>query len=299
MGYYVVADGGGTKTKFRLLDAEGRTAAETTLPGSNPTAIGVKTAVAVLQKGVEEVARMAGIGLPEIGRGAFFVPVLWRTREVLKGVFPFPAEVRSDTEAALWTALGSSDGLVALSGTGSFVRGRFQGKEVLVGGWGAALGDRGSGYAIGLGLLQAAAEQFDRGQRESPLLGEVERVLGVSSLEQVKSRQAEKGFLAPTQVAGLCPVAAELAERGDERALAVLERAAEDLADQAAACAERLGLSCDAAFPLGVTGGVMGGGGPAWNCCGRALKKQFPRANVFLPRREPIDGAADYMKSLI
>ena len=35
MAYYVAADGGGTKTKFRLLDGGGETVSEVTLPGSN------------------------------------------------------------------------------------------------------------------------------------------------------------------------------------------------------------------------------------------------------------------------
>lgn len=299
MAYYVAADGGGTKTKFRLLDGGGETVSEVTLPGSNPTAIGVEAAVALLQKGTAEAARAGGIGLSEISRGAFFVPVLWRTKDVLKGAFPFPAEVRSDAEAALWAALGPRDGMVVLSGTGSFVRGRFQRKEAMTGGWGAALGDRGSGYAIGLGLLQEAARRFDRGQKEDRLLQAVEKALKVSALEEVKGLQTEKEGLPPARIAALCPVAAALAEQGEEQVLKILEQAAADLADQAEACAEQLGLSGGGLFPLGVTGGVMQSGVAAWICCKKALESRFPRAEVFLSRREPMDGAADYIRSLL
>lgn len=199
----------------------------------------------------------------------------------------------------MWAALGPKDGITALSGTGSFVRGRFQGREVLVGGWGAAIGDGGSGYSIGLAALRHAAKCFDEGRREDALLREVEKAFQIESFERVKALQARKDFLTPARVAALCPVVTELAGQGETAALEMLEQAAKDMAGQVAICAERLGLSRNSTFSLGLTGGVVRNDPLTWSLFKRTLGEQFGTAEIFLSVREPIHGAADYMRSFI
>ena len=50
-----------------------------------------------------------------------------------------------------------------VSGTGSGCYGKsLQGRGVKVGGWGHVLGDKGSGYDIGLRALQAVIDAYDQ-----------------------------------------------------------------------------------------------------------------------------------------
>jgi len=93
-----------------------------------------------------------------------------------------PVYVTSDLETAL-AAAESEDGhkiaakVLILSGTGSCCFGRRAGSRgttratVQAGGWGHILGDRGSGFDIGLRALRAVVAEFDRTVRW-PALGE-------------------------------------------------------------------------------------------------------------------------------
>lgn len=89
MACYVIADGGGTKTRFQLLDRAGEAMAEVVLPGSNPSAIGVDASVEILRQGVERLTCMAGISVDLICRGRFLCRCCGGSRGVLKGYSPF------------------------------------------------------------------------------------------------------------------------------------------------------------------------------------------------------------------
>jgi glucosamine kinase len=104
------------------------------------------------------------------------------------------------------------------------------------GGWGPALGDEGSGFWIGQEALRAGFWAKDRGIATT-LLAEIGESWGLKSLgEIVEMANAHPG----PDLRALVPVIVRCAEAGDELAIAVLERAGVELAEQVALVALKM-----------------------------------------------------------
>jgi N-acetylmuramic acid 6-phosphate etherase len=155
-----------------------------------------------------------------------------------------PCLACSDLESALaadcWgTARGGElTRVLVLSGTGSCCYGRdAAGREAKVGGWGHLLGDKGSGYEIGLRALKAVVYYYDR-DGSWPALGQrLLRALGLNSPEDLIPwvQSAQKREIARLTV----EVFSSWAKR-DKIAGDILEGAAHSLARDAVSCARRL-----------------------------------------------------------
>lgn len=295
MAFYIAADGGGTKTLFRLINGEKNTVASLRAPGTNPVHIGVDRAVKTIEESINQLIASAGLKQEDICRAALFIPVLWRKKDVFDGRFPFPVELLSDTTAAVWAALGQEDGIVVLSGTGSFASGRYNGRSLFVGGWGPYIGDEGSGFAIGRAALCHAARQYDSSALEDELTRLLKSSLGIRTIDELKVLQADSTFLSPSRIASLCPLVEEAAEHGSQAALKILNHAACELGELAHTCLHRLSVPEHQPVKLSVTGGAAVNNKLFLASCIKTLENRFPSAHVFSSARAPIEGAEDYV----
>ena len=295
MKKYIIADGGGTKTKYILIDQAKTELCSLIGPGTNPVHIGLESAKSSLIEHIETLISQSGLCPEEISAVALFVPVLWRHCSGLGEHFPFPCPILSDTEAALWAALGESDGLVVLSGTGSFVRGKNDGKELLVGGWGYAFGDEGSGYALGIAALRHAASVFDSGACDDQLTESILEHYRIFSADELKALQKDPEMLKAKNIAALCPLLEKTARNGCSAADEIIRTQAGALAAQAAVCAERLGFDTGSPIKIGLTGGVLSNNYRIKALYTETLRGLFPAADIFLTERDPSEGAKDYV----
>ena len=221
-----------------------------------------------------------------------------RIRAAAGKVWPhLPVHATDDLETALAAAAGR-DGrettatVLILSGTGSCCFGRrpgAQGGTIRLGGWGHILGDRGSGYQIGLQALRAVAGEMDR-RGQWPALGEsILRVLQLNEPDDLIdwAKGAEK-----SEVAALAPTVFAAAARRDPVARKILADAAAALAEDGAHCARRLaGESAPAEFVL--AGGILlKQAGFARQVAAR-LRQLRPGARVRRLRRESVWGAVE------
>jgi N-acetylmuramic acid 6-phosphate etherase len=154
-----------------------------------------------------------------------------------------PCHVFSDLDSALEADNWASETqeftqVLVLSGTGSCCYGRnLKGLQAKVGGWGHLLGDKGSGYEIGLRALKAAVYYYDR-DGVWPKLGQrLLRAIGLNCPEDLIPwvQRAEKH-----QVAHLAIEVFSSWPKGDRIARDILEGAAHSLARDAVSCARRL-----------------------------------------------------------
>jgi N-acetylmuramic acid 6-phosphate etherase len=128
--------------------------------------------------------------------------------------------------------------VLVISGTGSCCYGRAAtGATAKAGGWGHLLGDRGSGYEIGLRALQAVLRQSDR-LGVWPLLGQ--QVLRRLQLNEPNDLVDWAQKASKAEVAALALEVFAAWEHDDPLAAAILRGAADTLAADAAACARRL-----------------------------------------------------------
>ena len=128
--------------------------------------------------------------------------------------------------------------VLALSGTGSCCYGRAaDGRSAKFGGWGHILGDKGSGFEIGLRALKAVVYYFDRDGEWSELGRRILRALQLNEPNELTGwvQTAAKG-----DIAALAIEVFAAAARRDKIASDILAGAAHSLAKDAASCARRL-----------------------------------------------------------
>lgn len=166
--------------------------------------------------------------------------------------------VRVVHDAVPVLAAGSPDGwgVALIAGTGSFAFGQARdGRTTRAGGWGYLFGDEGSGYAIALAGLRAAAQSADGRAPATRILESLLARLGLEKplelIPAVYRIAADR-----SRIAAFADVVTQAAEDGDVQARQILDSAASELAAMVAAVARKLGFA-DGAFPLAVTGGVL------------------------------------------
>jgi N-acetylmuramic acid 6-phosphate etherase len=169
-----------------------------------------------------------------------------RIRIAAAKVWPgVPVVVTNDLETALMAAdppRGSghrhAPQVLVLSGTGSCSFSRTaDGKTARVGGWGHVLGDKGSGFEIGLRALKAVVYYLDR-DGEWSALGE--RILRALLLNQPDDLPAWAQNASKTEIAALAVEVFRAWSAGDKIATDILTGAAESLAKDAITCAGKV-----------------------------------------------------------
>jgi N-acetylglucosamine kinase-like BadF-type ATPase len=166
------------------------------------------------------------------------------------------AAVEVIEDAALLLAAGTPEGwgVAVVAGTGSMAFARSpDGRTARSGGWGPLLGDEGSGYAIALAGLRAAARAADGRGPATPLTDRLLAAHGLSRPEELVGVVYRGGDRAA--LAALAPIVLEAATSDDSVAGEIVRTAASELAAAAAAAARQLGLG--SAFPVALAGGLL------------------------------------------
>ncbi len=260
-------DGGATKTVAWLALRSGggkpSVVGRGTAGSANPQAIGFDAALRNLDQAIAAAFEEAGV---EPGPLAAAVLALagWdraQNRRVLHHWAQerrLAARFRSVHDALPVLVAGSPEGwgVALVSGTGSFAFGQTpEGRSVRAGGWGYLFGDEGSGYAIALAGLRAAAKSADGRAPATRLVDALLRRLDLR--EPPELIPAVYQFADDrARIASLADVVTQAADEGDAQARGILDEAAGELAAMVAAVAQNLGFS-HGAFPLALTGGVL------------------------------------------
>lgn len=302
-------DGGGTKTVAVVVAADtplptsALTAMEMPLLGraqsgsSNWNSVGVETAHANWSAAIRQALAAAGgelsdvaaicVGMSGVDRPGDRAQVQQWLDDLLPGV---AAQIVNDAVIALASGTaGELMGVVIVSGTGMIALGYNRaGERVRAGGWGALLGDGGSGYALGAAILRAATWAADGRAPETALLPAVLAFLHLDHPDQLVRWAYDD--IAWARFAELAPLASRCAEQGDPAALAILEQGAADLAIAVETVARRLGLA-ESDFPLVTTGNNLRPGRLLDGLRAR-LQPIFPHMRFVQPPVEPVVGAA-------
>jgi N-acetylglucosamine kinase-like BadF-type ATPase len=235
----------------------------------------------------------------------------------------------AEGETPRWAAHYWIDGHVGVTvdaGTGSIARGWTpDGQHAGAGGWGATLGDEGSGYWIGLQAMKAICEAQDGRIEETDLTQLVFEHLGFRDVWDMVF-QVSYGMVAPAdgsatlrvgpdsgaehtrsglvvrkpkdvhspmlrhEVASLCPLVVRAAQQGDRTARRILVAAGHELGRLAVALIKRLYMTPEA-FAVVPFGGVFKAGDLVLDSFRQTIAATAPGAQVVLPRFEPVVGA--------
>lgn len=290
-------DGGGTKTVCIALDLAGKPLGEGRAGSSNRNSVGNETAQANVNRAIQTALQAAhrslnqvaaiGLGMAGVDRGPERAQVTSWIEALLPGI---PVTIDNDAMAALASATGGElYGVVLISGTGMIVYGvDRQGQRRRAGGWGALLGDRGSGYALGVAALTAIANATDGIGPPTALQAAV-----LQHLQLTRPQDLVTWIYADitwARFAALAPLVTQCAEQGDAVANAILDQAADDLTTTVKAVVNGLQLA-QTAFPLVLAGGNLQPG-LLRNRLEPRLQQLAPAAHITNPQIEPAVGAA-------
>lgn len=278
-------DGGGTKTIAALADRSGTIIRCGFGGGVNP------------MDNPDWRSELQRALAPFIGDGTIvsvaaalpvFGEVLHMSREQEKLIGQaFPSArttVLNDVDAAQRGAFAGKAGILILSGTGSMVWARdAKGQSARSGGWGDVIGDEGSSYWIGRLALNLVSQSLDGRAPPSKLTGMLFDYLGLD-LSDAMNALGDWVSVVPqprSAIAGLAILVDRAAREGDNGAIGLLERAADELAKHHRAIAKQ----CDAGVGWTYAGGTFSSA-----VLLEALEKRIGTA-ALAPELPPIGGA--------
>ncbi len=232
---------GGTRTVALLADERGEMVERKTAGPANLKLLDDAALVAHFRGLAASLPQPGAIAIGMAG--ARTAKDFQRIQRAASEVWPgIPARFTNDLETALAAAPETSRKpdvrVLVLSGTGSCCFGVSKQRTVKVGGWGHILGDKGSGYEIGLRGLKAVVYHYDR-DGVWPGLGQ--RLLRKLCLNEPNELIEWVQRATKADVAALAVEVFEAWHAGDGIATDIVDAAASSLGRDAIACAKRLG----------------------------------------------------------
>ena len=313
-------EGGGTRTVALLADAAGHLLKRAESGPANvrlltdaqllrhfreiaksfprPAAVGIGLAGARDEKDRERIRRAAAIAWPRVPCHATndLETALAAGSSLFKRQNPKPRRTGHGAARASDETTSGAQVLV-LSGTGSCCYGRAAGgRTAKMGGWGHMLGDKASGYEIGLRALKAAVFYFDRDGTWSRLGQQLLRTLQLNEPEDLIRWAQSAG---KTEIAALTMEVFAAAARGDRIARDILEGASASLANDAVSCATKLLGKTHAPVRFVLAGSVLLKQPRFSQKIAREIKTRWPGASVTPLKRESAWGAVALAQTLV
>lgn len=293
MDYLLGIDGGGTHTTAWLADARLSVLARVETGPSNPIKVGTTSAQRELGRAYHAALREAHVHRDQLGAvcaglaGGNSARVHQNMLSWLRKSIPARAHLlTTDAMIALTAALGESEGIIVIAGTGSIAYGRGPSGRILrAGGWGNLFDDTGSGYDIGRKAVACALRAFDGRDKRTGLADSICRQLRLKNITEIVAKP-----VAAQNIAGLFPLVQKAARAGDRVARKLCHEAAADLAD--------LALSLIAQFkwngqsvPVICSGGVFQSSPVILRRFAQRIRERVPGTRISLLRCEPVEGA--------
>ncbi len=227
MNLFLGIDAGGTATKSRLTDANGKILG-TGMAGPANTRIGIDRLYATLLDAGMQAAKSAGLGDEDIARIRCGMGIAGINRMGIKPQiqalsFPFAnSQFTSDAMIANLGAHLGGDGAILIIGTGSVGLVKRGEDSASIGGYGFPISDEGSGAALGLSAIRHALRALDGRTKPTPLSQAVTKQFD-HAIPRVIAWMDEA---APGDFASFAPLVMDYADNGDEIALSIVRDAA-------------------------------------------------------------------------
>jgi N-acetylglucosamine kinase-like BadF-type ATPase len=176
--------------------------------------------------------------------------------------------IGTDVALAYRSEFKDGEGIYLYAGTGSIaVHITKTGEEISIGGWGFLLGDEGAGYWIGREALRHLMTQIEELSSLDELSTSISQAVGGKDWPSIRQFVYSKDRSA---IAGLTPTVANCASNGSKSAVAILDNAANYLAELALRMEARLkSVNMPIAFGGGIASPALG--------IGQAIKSKLGR----------------------
>jgi N-acetylglucosamine kinase-like BadF-type ATPase len=262
---YLGVDGGGSKTRFLLIDEEGTVLGAHTDGPAYHLEVGLEALERMLTRGIERTLQQAGIATAEVSYAFLGLPAYGEDRGVQAKLDEAPAAALADGRYRCgndmvcgWAgALAGADGINIVAGTGSIAYGEYAGRSARAGGWGELFSDEGSAYWLAREGLQLFSRMSDGRCPRGALHGILRRHFALEDDLDLCAVLYGRSASQRSQLAQLSRLVAEAASAGDAAATALFTRAVSELADIVDAVRDRLQVPAELDLPLSCSGGLF------------------------------------------
>ena len=288
-------EGGGTRTTALLADARGREIQRAIFGPGNVRLLDDRALRRLLRKISKqfESPDAIGLGLAGARQPKDCARVQAEVAKVWKAT---PCRVTHDLEIALAGSGSQKTAVLVLSGTGSCCFGKTSdGRAAKMGGWGHILGDKGSGFEIGLRALKAVVFYFDRDGTWSRLGESLLTATGTNEPDDLIDWVASANKHA---IAALAPKVFAAAKKRDRIARDILEGAGGMLAKDAVNCAVKLAQK-NKPVHFVLAGGVLRGQPAFARKVSQSIRERWPQATVQVQKHDGVWGAIELAKNLL
>jgi glucosamine kinase len=218
--FFLGIDGGGSRCRARIRNVAGEVLGEA-IGGSSNIYQNFDGALANIVATAEDAARQAGLKITQLHAGLGLAGVITSVgaEKIVAAGLPF-ASVIADNDAyvACIGAFAGGDGGIVIAGTGSIGFALLGGERHMVGGWGFALGDHGSGAWVGHHAVRRAALAIDGLLQPTPLIEDVLARVGQTRFDV--SRWSEQAT--PKDYGQMAPLVFESASKGDVNGMKIV-----------------------------------------------------------------------------
>ncbi len=299
---FLGVDGGGTKTEFVLLTAQGRVLARHAETGSYYIQVGMVEVGRIVREGCAAVLRAAGASAQDIRFAFLGLPAHGEDETHTAQLDDLPAAVLpagrfrcgNDMICGWAGSLGGSDGINVVAGTGSICYGERAGRGARCGGWGELFSDEGSAFWIAREGLAAFSRMSDGRLPRGPLHALLVKQLGLKQDIHLTDLVLNEWKAERDRIAALSLWVKAAADAGDEVARAIFQRAGAELAALVDATRRRLDFGATEAVRISYSGGAFNAGDWLLQPMLAALRAACTRYELCPPRFSPALGAALY-----
>ena len=299
---FLGVDGGGTKTAFALVDAHGAVLAMHEEKSAYHLEVGMEQVAAMLARGCTAVLSGAGVAPDDLAFAFFGLPAYGEDRAVQAQFDALPRAILghdryqcgNDMVCSWAGSLACSDGISVIAGTGSMAYGEYLGQRARAGGWGELFSDEGSAYWIARAGLTLFSRMSDGRTPRGPLYALVRERFELADDLDICAVIYSAQYAERSRVAQLARLVSDAAVLGDSQAAAILDAAANELADMVDAVRGTLGVAPYVPLPVSYTGGLFASPSPLLAPFTRALAERVLPYRLQPPALAPVLGAALY-----
>ncbi|MBC7328041.1 hypothetical protein H5T87_08000 [bacterium] len=290
MKYYLGIDGGQTKTVAVVGNEKGEVLGWGKGGPSNHIREkgGKKRFREALKASVGEALAQAGIKEPHfyaayLGISGACEEMRKIARRLIKAEEIF---LEGDALLALASCTLGKEGAVIIAGGGSvaFCVDK-EGRSASAGGWGYFMGDEGSAFWLAREGLNACTKAVDGRGKETLILPYILRYFGAEDLYAIH-RKIYSGEVGRPKIAGAAQAVIQAAKDGDEIALEICRRGAEELALACITAIRKLGMEKEEII-VGLFGGIFSAGEVIAKPLKDRIWKEVPTAKFTFPQLPP------------
>lgn len=300
MKTFLGVDGGGTQTRFVLIDETGRLLASHLEGPAYYLEIGLDALREMLARGIAQTLRQGQVREEDLSYAFLGLPAYGEDHKLLSALDAAPsaalshAPYRCDNDMVCgWAgALAGADGINIVAGTGSIAYGEYAGRSARAGGWGELFSDEGSSYWMAREGLRLFSRMSDGRLPRAPLYEHVRRHFALQSDLDLCAAIYGKDIAQRSQFAQFSKLVTAAAAEGDRAALGLFEAAARELADIVDAVRGQLQIPGNASIPVSSSGGMFQPGNGLREALSSDLQRRSAQYRFIEAQLPPDMGAA-------